>query len=70
MSRQFWAYLVNKRGDQDRTFIHSAPHLSFVRGSDNVAFLKKRYEALSANHLYHGMEYSDDKKQIEHGSRL
>ena len=29
------------------------------------AFLKKRFEALSAHPLYHGMEYSDDKKQIE-----
>ena len=36
-----------------------------MRGSENVAFLKKRFEALSAHPLYHGMEYSDDKKQIE-----
>ena len=25
------------------------PHMSFVRGADNVAFLKKRFEALSAH---------------------
>jgi malate dehydrogenase (quinone) len=27
--------------------------------------LKKRFEALSAHPLYHGMEFSDDKKQIQ-----
>ena len=66
LSRQLWAYLVKKGAIKDpQSFIHPVPHLSFVRGSENVAFLKKRFEALSAHHLYHGMEYSDDKKQIE-----
>jgi len=66
LSRQFWAYLVKKGAIKDpRSFIHPVPHCSFVRGSENVAFLKKRFEALSAHHLYHGMEYSDDKKQME-----
>jgi len=41
------------------------PHCSFVRGPDNVAFLKKRYDALTAHHCYQGMEYSGDKKQIQ-----
>ena len=66
ISRQFWAYLVKKGAIKDpQSFIHPVPHCSFVRGSENVAFLKKRFEALSAHHLYHGMEYSDDKKQME-----
>src|ERR1700733_9732876 len=66
LSRQFWAYLVKKGAIKDpQSFIHPVPHCSFVRGSENVAFLKKRFEALSAHHLYHGMEYSDDKKQME-----
>jgi malate dehydrogenase (quinone) len=66
LSRQLWAYLVKKGAIKDpQSFIHPVPHMSFVRGSDNVAFLKKRFEALSAHPLYHGMEYSDDKKQIE-----
>ncbi len=38
--------------------------MSFVRGADNVTFLKKRFAALTANHCYRGMEFSDDKKQI------
>jgi malate dehydrogenase (quinone) len=66
LSRQLWAYLVKKGAIKDpQSFIHPVPHMSFVRGADNVAFLKKRFEALSAHPCYHGMEYSDDKKQIE-----
>jgi malate dehydrogenase (quinone) len=66
LSRQFWAYLVKKGIIQDpRSFIQPVPHMSFVRGDENVAFLRKRFEALSAHHCYRGMEYSDDKRQIE-----
>jgi malate dehydrogenase (quinone) len=66
LSRQLWTYLVKKGAIKDpQSFIHPVPHFSFVRGSENVAFLKKRFEALSAHHCYHGMEYSADKKQIE-----
>jgi len=65
LSRQFWAYLVKKRAIQDpQSFIHSVPHMSFVRGLENRSFLKKRFEALTAHPLYYGMEYSEDKKQI------
>src|ERR1700721_3927734 len=65
LSRQLWAYLVKKGAIRDpQSFIHPVPHMSFVRGADNVAFLKKRFDALSAHPLYHGMEYSDDKEQI------
>jgi malate dehydrogenase (quinone) len=65
LSRQFWAYLVKKGAIQDpQSFIHSMPHMSFVRRLENRAFLKKRFQALSAHPLYYGMEYSEDKKQI------
>jgi len=66
LSRQFWAYLV-KRGaiNNPQSFINAVPHLSFVHGAENVAYLKKRFEALIANPLYHGMEFSDDKDVIK-----
>lgn len=65
LSRQFWSYLTQKGAIKDpQAFIHPVPHMSFVRGADNVAFLKKRFETLSAHHCYHGMEYSDDKAKI------
>ena len=66
LSRQLWAYLTGTGAIKDpQSFLHSVPHCSFVRGSDNVAFLKKRYDALTAHHCYQGMEYSADKKQIQ-----
>jgi malate dehydrogenase (quinone) len=65
LSRQFWAYLVKKGAIKDpQSFIHSVPHMSFVRGREDRTFLKKRFEALTAHPLYYGMEYSEDKKQI------
>src|SRR6202035_3963812 len=64
LSRQLWAYLVKEGAIKDpQSFIHSVPHMSFVRGAENVSFLKKRFDAMSAHHCYHGMEYSDDKRQ-------
>ncbi|SDI41893.1 malate:quinone oxidoreductase [Alteribacillus bidgolensis] len=65
LSRQFWSYLVNSmliRNPQD--FIMSLPHLSYVHGEQNVQFLKNRYEALSSNPLFQGMEFSDDPGKL------
>jgi malate dehydrogenase (quinone) len=65
LSRQFWAYLVKKGAIKDpQSFLHSVPHVSFVRGPENRTFLKKRFKALTAHPLYYGMEYSEDKKEI------
>ncbi len=65
LSRQLWAYLVRKGAIPDpRGFIHPCPHMSFVWGDANVAFLRARFKEMSAHHCYHGMEYSEDRKQI------
>jgi malate dehydrogenase (quinone) len=65
LSRQLWTYLV-KRGaiPSPGGFIHPCPHMSFVRGEHDVAFLKRRFEALTAHHCYDGMQYSDDTAQL------
>src|SRR4030081_3369282 len=60
LSRQFWSYLVKKGSLVPESFIHAVPHMSFVRGADHVAFLKKRYQALTAHHCYRGMEFTED----------
>ena len=65
LSRQFWSYLVKRdliRNPQD--FIMPLPHLSYVHGEQNVKFLKKRFEALSSNPLFEGMEFSDDPEKL------
>ena len=65
LSRQLWSFLVNKGAIPDpRAFIHACPHMSFVWGDENVAFLRKRYKEMSAHHCYHGMEYSEDHGEI------
>jgi malate dehydrogenase (quinone) len=66
ISRQFWAWQVrNDVLKNPRSFINSTPHMSFVWGDDDIAFLKKRYEALKASPLFQGMQYSEDQAQIK-----
>ncbi|MCG7408304.1 malate:quinone oxidoreductase [Paenibacillus sp. ACRRX] len=65
VSRQFWSYLVSSnliRNPQD--FIVPLPHMSLVQGERNVTFLRKRFEALSNNPLFQGMEYCDDPAKL------
>lgn len=65
VSRQFWAYLVQRQlihNPQD--FIMPLPHMSYVRGEQNVKFLSKRYEAMSAHPLFQGMEFTQDPEKL------
>ena len=65
LSRQFWAYLVEKGAIADPAdFIHPVPHMSFVVGAEHQAFLAKRHAAMSAHHCFRGMEHSEDPAQI------
>ena len=64
-SREFWATLVQTGVMKDPdTFIHSIPHMTFVRGAKDVDYLKRRFEALKNQPLFKGMEFSDDTEQI------
>ncbi|GEN84572.1 putative malate:quinone oxidoreductase [Sporosarcina luteola] len=66
LSMQFWSYLVNNNLiSNPEDFIMPLPHMSYVHGQDNVKFLKKRFEALSDNPLFQGMEFSDDPEQLK-----
>lgn len=66
VSRQFWSYQVEKGVlGEPRSFITSVPHMSFVWGEKNVEFLRKRHAALQTSTLFKGMEYSEDRAQIE-----
>ncbi|MBS1014623.1 malate:quinone oxidoreductase [Acetobacter persici] len=65
ISRQFWSHLVESKViASPRDFITPVPHMSFVWGEANVAFLRKRHEALNAHPLFAGMEYSEDPAQM------
>lgn len=66
VSRQFWSYLVDQNKIQNpENFIMPIPHMSMVRGAENVEFLKKRFEALTTSHLFEGMEFSEDPEVLK-----
>ncbi len=65
VSMQFWSYLVkNKLITNPQEFIMPLPHMSFVQGEQNVEFLRKRFEALSTNPLFDGMEFSENPEKL------
>lgn len=64
-SREFWASLVeSKVMDSPETFIHSIPHMTFVRGEKQIDYLTRRFEALKDQPLFKGMEFSKDPAEI------
>ncbi|MBY0486967.1 MAG: malate:quinone oxidoreductase, partial [Flavobacteriaceae bacterium] len=66
VTRQFWSYLVaNGKLPNPENFIHSIPHLSFVWGNENVDYLQERFETLSKNPLFSGMEFSTNFDQLQ-----
>lgn len=66
LSLQFWSYLVNRRLiRRPQDFIMPLPHISLVHGEKDVTFLKKRFETMSSNPLFQGMEFSSDPKKLK-----
>lgn len=71
VSRQLWSSLVSRGILKDPdTFIHSVPHMSFVRGAKDVDYLKRRFKALQVQPLFQGMEFSDDYETIKEWTPL
>lgn len=65
VSRQFWAYLIEKGIlPSPESFIQSVPHMSFVHGENNVNYLKKRYDILSQYAPFKDMSYTEDGEAI------
>lgn len=61
ISKQFWSYLVKSKNiDTPRDFINPLPHISFVRGKNNVQFLKDRYNKMKAFPMFDNIEYTED----------
>lgn len=61
ISLQFWSWLVAQQVlPNPRSFINPTPHLSFVWGKADVAFLRQRFECLRQHHLFQDMAYSED----------
>lgn len=65
LSRQLWAFLVeNGRIPDPSSFVHPTPHLSFVWGAENVAYLRRRFDKLADHPLFAGMEFTEDPDLI------
>ncbi len=65
-SRQYWSSLVSSKVlPEPKTFISPIPHLSYVSGEEDVAFLRKRYDALARHPLFSSLRLSADLAEIE-----
>lgn len=65
LSKQFWSHLVqNKAISNPEEFIRPLPHISFVRGKNNVQFLKDRYEAMKEFPMFDNIEYTEDIEEM------
>lgn len=66
ISKQFWAHL-KKVGhlDSRQAFINDIDHMSFVWGEKNVAFLKKRFQAMQKYPIFEDMLFSNEPEQIK-----
>jgi malate dehydrogenase (quinone) len=66
VSLQFWSSLIeNGVLNTPEEFINKVPHLSYVWGKDNVAFLKQRHTLLSQHPLFADMLFSNDPQQLK-----
>lgn len=66
ISRQYWTSLVKSGVISDPAgFINPVPHMSFVRGEQQINFLHKRWEALKDHPFFQGMEFSDSREQFK-----
>lgn len=66
ISKEYWAHMVKTHKiPEARSFINDVPHMSFVWGEKNCAYLKRRYEALIKHPFFKGMQYSEDHEQLK-----
>jgi len=66
VSLQFWSHLVETNIlPAPQAFINKTPHMSFVRGDKNIAFLKQRVNLLKQHHLFSDMQFSEDFEQLK-----
>jgi malate dehydrogenase (quinone) len=70
-SKQFWGAIAATGEVGDPTsFIHAVPHLCFVKGADDVDFLKARHAAMKDHPFFRGMQLTTDATVIENWAPL
>jgi malate dehydrogenase (quinone) len=64
-SKQFWGAVAASRMVGDPAdFIHSVPHICFVKGAADVDFLQARQTAMTEHHFFRGMQLTTDPSVI------
>ena len=63
-SLEFWSSLCEQGRLDPSLFIHRVPHISFVWGEDDVAYLRQRYEQLKELPAFAAMEWSRDEAEL------
>lgn len=64
-SLQFWSYaLASGMVQNPSEFINPIPHVSFVNGAEQVAYLQARHKGLVAHHFFEGMEFTTDPAMV------
>lgn len=65
LSRQFWSHQIEHDVlGNPREFINPVPHVSFAQGEDQIDYLKRRFESLSANHMFPEMQFTSDRDKF------
>ena len=64
-SLEFWASLVALGKLSSSQFLNYLPHISFVWGESNVAFLRQRYEIFSDLAAFEDIEWSSDFNELK-----
>ncbi|KDE97204.1 malate:quinone oxidoreductase [Mycolicibacterium aromaticivorans JS19b1 = JCM 16368] len=64
MSRQWWSHLAAGGVLDPETFVHTAGHMDVVFGDHDVSYLRRRFETLTCDPLFSGMEFSADPTTI------
>ncbi|MBA0046938.1 malate:quinone oxidoreductase [Mycobacteroides sp. LB1] len=70
LSRQWWSYLADNALLDPDAYIHSAAHMAVVFGRDDVDYLRRRYETLSADPMFTGMQFTEDPTTIDQWAPL
>lgn len=64
-SRQFWRHLVAAGIlPNPARFIRAMPHVAFVHGREDVAFLRDRHAAMTQHHFFQEMAWAGDRATV------
>jgi len=65
-SKQFWGAMTAAGAVGDPAdFIHSVPHICFVKGTDDVDFLQARHAAMQEHHFFRSVQLTTDLSVIQ-----